>query len=69
VYAGLAKTEPGQGIVIVWTIGRNECSLYRTPIRAGSLRVVGAEGERLTLATPSGATFVFDVPRRKFVVP
>ena len=69
VYAGLARTEPEQGIVIVTTTKSNECGMYRTPIRAGALSVVGAEGERLTLATRSGATFVFDVPSRTFVEP
>ena len=38
-----------------------------TPTKHGTVRVVGARGELLTLRALDGTTFAFDVVSRKFV--
>lgn len=40
---------------------------YLTPCPVGSVRIVGAVGERLRLRSTSGATFYFDVPTRRYI--
>lgn len=40
-----------------------------TPCQGGSVHVVGATGEVLTLLSTSGHTFYFDVPSRQFIPP
>lgn len=82
VWAGaISKPEGGagqQGLVMVdvlrmYTIGNVtrtglvESTHYLTPCPVGSLRIVGAVGERLRLRSTSGATFYFDVPTRSYV--
>ena len=37
---------------------------YLTPEKLGALRIVSADGTHLTLATPSGKRFAFDVISR-----
>ena len=44
-----------------------ESSQYLTPTKSGAVRVVAANGERLTLKSSNGNTFYFDVPSRQFV--
>jgi hypothetical protein len=69
VYAGAAHDDPAQGVLAVRLVGTTmaPATIYRTPARSGSVRVVGADGERLQLLTPSGARFIFDVSSRSFV--
>ncbi|MPZ57462.1 MAG: hypothetical protein GEU91_13365 [Rhizobiales bacterium] len=74
VFAGAEREDPAQGVVaVVVAPGNGQPSppveVYRTPTKAGAVRVVEAEGERLTLRTSSGATFIFDVPTRRFLSP
>jgi len=75
VYAGRMGSDfdTSQGVVyiIVSTSGVSPQPFggapFLTPFRAGSVRVVGAEGERLTLTSETGVTFFFDVPTCAFV--
>jgi len=73
VYAGAMAQDSAQGILAVLrtdTYGTPmEQTWYPTPARAGSVRVVAAAGQRLTVQPQRGATFVFDVPTRQFVAP
>jgi hypothetical protein len=71
VYAGAVRHDPSQGIVVVLMakIRTGKDGYYPTSTRAGSVRVVGAVGERLRLMATSGAQFVFDVPTRQYVSP
>lgn len=78
VYAGGLRDDPGgvsqtasQGLVIVVVIspvsGEQLPESYQTPIKAGLLRIVAASDDlRLTLDTPNGNAFYFDVPSRQF---
>jgi hypothetical protein len=64
VYAGAARDDPSQGLLAVRSIGLT--TVYRAPIRAGAVRIVAADGERLSLVTSSGTQLVFDVSSRSF---
>lgn len=62
--------------VVVLTTQDNQAILkqvhlgeYLTPCQGGSVHIVGATGEVLTLQAASGHTFYFDVPARQFVPP
>jgi hypothetical protein len=68
VYAGAARDDPAQGLVAVRLIGGavGPATVYRTPVRSGAVRIVGAEGNRLTLVASNGARLVFDVSSRSF---
>ena len=75
VYAGSMSAPGGgytdQGIVIIQVPSSTgeilPISQYLTPEKLGSVRVVGAVGDRLILQSTSGTTFYFDVPSRQFV--
>jgi hypothetical protein len=69
VYAGAERDDPARGLVAVRLVGvtPRAATVYHTPIAAGVVRIVAAEGERLTLVSTSGARFVFDVSSRTFV--
>jgi len=65
-----------QGVVIVMIMevindqqvpGSSE--VYQTPIKAGPVRIVDANGMQLILVTASGKAFFFNVALRKFVSP
>lgn len=67
-------TDQGVVIVEVWQFGAGEgvtgietvaSNRYLTAESAGPLRIVGAAGDRLTLETPDGRTFHFDVNSRQ----
>jgi hypothetical protein len=71
---GGEMTEQGVVIVQVWQMGGSEgvtgvetieSNSYLTEEAAGALRIVGAEGSRLTLETPDGRLFQFDVNSRQ----
>jgi hypothetical protein len=68
VYAGAERDDPAQGLVATRLIGvtPGPAAVYRTPMRSGAVRIVGAEGKRLSLVSGSGARLVFDVPSRTF---
>ncbi|MDP2948795.1 MAG: hypothetical protein Q8P22_04585 [Chloroflexota bacterium] len=76
VFAGREGSagDPSQGVVVVEVDTMDFMpvaggGIYRTPIKDGAVRIVGADGERLTLTSASGATFIFDVASRTFVSP
>jgi len=69
VWAGALAQDLEQGVVVVDAEG-NEISLrgeYLTPGRDGSVRVISAIGEQLTLQATDGTTFVFDLPSHSFL--
>jgi len=70
VHAGLSRIIESQGMVIVVRYGNGReypFSRYYTPLRAGGVQIVGAQGERLILLSKTGVTFYFDVPGERFV--
>lgn len=76
VYAGGIKDNPGisqdasQGVLIVLITTPDQIyspEIYRTPTKAGPLRILEANGERLKLALPNTTVSFFDVPARQFV--
>jgi hypothetical protein len=68
VYAGARRTDLSQGIlVVVVSDALNQNGSYLTPSRVGAVRVIAANGERLTLAASNGTEFTFDVTSRQFV--
>jgi hypothetical protein len=78
VYAGALRDEPGvttaasQGVVIVQVETLDHTSLpgggtFPTPTQVGTVRIISARDERLTLQSVNGATFYFDVSTRQFV--
>ena len=71
VYAGAQRQDPAQGVVVVRP-SRAELGgpgVFLTPTKAGSVRVVGASGERVQLQAANGTPFAFEVPARRFVSP
>jgi len=69
VYAG-KDGDTDQGLVIVQILDATQrrvgsSEVYRTPQRAGSVRIVSARGRVLLLQSIAGATFSFDVIARK----
>lgn len=73
VFAGADRRDPTQGVVVVIIPGNGQPAppyqVYRTPTKSGSVRVVDAQGQRLTLRTDSGITITFDVLARQFTSP
>jgi len=71
VYAGALASDPAQGVVIVLaqTSEGMSGSRHPTPVKAGAVRLVSADGLRLTLVAASGATIYFDAAARQFVPP
>jgi hypothetical protein len=82
VYAG-GQAEEGppqprsamQGLVSVWVWKPNgepfpggDGGTYDVPVKnGGSVKIVGAQGQRLILKTDNGTTYYFDLPTRQFV--
>ncbi len=60
-----------QGIVIVKVyskyLSNNSRVVYEAPDKTGMLKIVAADGYRLTLLGQNGETLYFDVPTRQFV--
>ena len=78
VYAGLDRSDSSlqQGIVIVvgrsldWTRETRPTGVYKTPLKAGRVRIAdvdGPNGMQLALSTPTGVSFVFDVALGQFI--
>ena len=69
VWAGAEAGDPEQGIVSMVVLspaglGRQS---FRTPGRAGSVRITGVSSERLELTAKNGTHFTFDVTTHTFV--
>ena len=58
----------GQGAVDLDAPDRTRTMLYKSPVRAGSLRVVSVKGDVLRLFSDQGRRMTFDVSERKFRV-
>jgi hypothetical protein len=72
VYFGTEKYDGTQGLAVVETYAAGQgptWSVYRTPMLAGEIRVIGAVGERLTVQAEDGTIFDFDVPTRAWIFP
>jgi hypothetical protein len=81
VYAGARRDDPGgspdasQGIIAVLVDTLDFKALpedggeYQTPVQAGPVRIADAKGMQLTLVTPDGQGFFFNVASRQFVLP
>jgi hypothetical protein len=67
VYAGSQDVNPNQGGVVVTPKGSPPGQFRPTPVAAGSVKIVSAEGTRLTLLATDGTTMVFDVESESFV--
>jgi len=70
VYAGKDGDLADQGLVIVQILDAKQqrvgpSEVYRTPVRAGAIRIIGAQARVLLLQSITGATFTFDVIARK----
>jgi hypothetical protein len=50
------------------TTDRTRAVLYRTPVRAGSVRIVSVRGEVLSLVSKRGRRMTFDLRERRFHV-
>jgi hypothetical protein len=69
VYAGVTD-DPTQGALAILVPDEDLMNpqVYLTPLKAGPVQVVDAQGERLVLRSLDGTTtFYFDVPTRQFM--
>jgi hypothetical protein len=72
VFTGAEQGDAAQGLLIVATYGPYQTPTlqrYQSPQRNGTIRIVDAVGERLTLRAGNGTVFYFDVPSRQWVSP
>jgi hypothetical protein len=67
VYAGFQDADPTQGGVVVVPYGSPPGFFLPTPVAAGSVKIVSAQGTVLTLLATDGTTFVFDVESESYV--
>jgi len=69
VYAGELTQDPSQGVLGVQGDGSAVAlrGIYLTPSEDGSVHIVSAVGEQLTLQATDGTTFVFDLPSHSFL--
>jgi hypothetical protein len=68
-YAGALKSDLQQGVLIFLPDGPTSQEWYNTPTKAGSVTIVAAQNQQLTLQGENGDTFIFDIPSRQFVAP
>ena len=68
VYAGASHDDPTQGVLVVRQVGQKlgPATAYRTPTHNGSVRIISAEGKKLSLMSSSGAHLSFDTTSRTF---
>lgn len=70
VYAGSLTQQPQQGVVIVTRTSLRGAPLgaarHRTPQGIGPVRIVAADGLKLTLAAVNGRSLTFDVATAQF---
>lgn len=75
VYAGAKTADPTQGVVVVLTTSAIDLAdrtaqtggLYLTAEKLGGLKLVAAQGTRLTLITSGGNNYLFDLANRGLV--
>jgi hypothetical protein len=69
VYAGIQDEDPKQGGVVVVPYGLPPGEFLPTPVAAGSVKIVAAQGTLLTLLAEDGSTFVFDASSSSYGTP
>lgn len=67
VYAGRLGDDAAQGVVIVTVEGSGDGGRFPAPVAGGALRIVAAQGARLTLQDEAGNEVFFDVPALRYV--
>jgi hypothetical protein len=71
IQAGALAKDPEQGVLFIWRTyaGRehHRVAMYLTPEKAGSIRTVDVQANRLILNTEDGQVFYFDMPGERFV--
>jgi hypothetical protein len=71
IQVGAPADDPEQGVLFIWRTyaGRehSRSAMYLTLEKAGSIRIVDVEANRLILNTEDGHVFYFDVPGERFV--
>jgi hypothetical protein len=72
VFAGHLTQESKQGVVIVNVLKSDldtsgPLETFKTPTASGSVRIVAADGTKLTLKAADGKTWVFDVAARQYL--
>ncbi len=71
VWSGVSRIEPGRGVVWVDFSPHfdpySQFFIVETEDLTGSLKIIGAQGERLILQSPNRGILYFDVPSGKFV--
>lgn len=70
-YAGYAKSDPLQGIILLWEgafdPSNSVDTVYFSPAKDGALQIVAEDNLRLTLKTANDQLLYFDIPSRQFV--
>jgi hypothetical protein len=67
VFAGVGRDDMDQGILIVETETPHKFTVYKTPNKSGSLKIVDFKGFQLTLQAKNSDIFFFDVPGQLFI--
>jgi hypothetical protein len=69
VVAGVFTKEPSQGVLIIDFYGGTTtfAKIVPMPAKDGTLKIVAADGYRLTLETEGGSTYYYDIPGLTFV--
>ncbi|CCQ96147.1 exported hypothetical protein [[Clostridium] ultunense Esp] len=65
LYAGHKFADKNQGVVLLDVMDENDKGIlfkqFKTPTPSGSVKVIGEAGERITLQSSDGTTFIFNV--------
>lgn len=73
VFAGSLKSDPSQGVVLIYRGQVNGAfgipTVVQTPARHGSVRIVGVAGTVFTLMAVDGTTYLFDRSQLAITVP
>jgi hypothetical protein len=69
LYAGALRSDPQQGALLLVTVSAESVDQERfvVPLSHGALRISAQNVQRLTLVSPDGTTYWFDVLARRFV--
>lgn len=71
IYAGSYVNDPNQGLVVLSVLSDKQVNLvtekFLTPTKAGAVKIVGIYNQRISLATNTGYSFIFDIPLKSFI--
>jgi hypothetical protein len=69
LYAGALHSDPRQGALMLVAVlpDRLDQQRFVVPLSQGALRITAENVQRLTLTSPTGTTYFFDVLARRFV--